>query len=154
MNKTISSTTEERPEFESKLLDLARVTRVTAGGKRFSFRAVVVVGNRNGKVGVGVDKGSDVALAIEKAVRQAKKNIINVPIKDGTIPYAVDAKYCSARILLKPGLKGKGIVAGGVVRVICELAGIENVSAKVIGRTKNKLNNARATIKALKQLEI
>ena len=154
MNGSLSSTTKEKQEFESKLLDLRRVTRVTAGGKRFSFRAVVVVGNKNGKVGVGVEKGADVALAIEKAVRQAKKNMINVPIKDGTIPYSVKAKYCSAEVLLKPGIKGRGIVAGGVVRVICELAGIENISAKIIKRTKNKLNNARATIKALKQLEV
>ena len=154
MNGSLSSTTKEKQEFESKLLDLRRVTRVTAGGKRFSFRAVVVVGNRNGKVGVGVEKGADVALAIEKAVRQAKKNMINVPIKNGTIPYTVEAKYCSAKVLLKPGIKGRGIVAGGVVRVICELAGIENISAKIIKRTKNKLNNARATIKALKQLEV
>lgn len=140
-------------EYEHKVLDIARVARVVAGGRRFSFRAVVVYGNKNGKVGVGVAKGKDVARGIEKAVNDAKKHIIIVPIIDGTIPYMVEAKYASARLFLKPLRSGKGIIAGGPVRVVCSMAGIDNVSGKLLSRTKNKLNIARATIKALQQLK-
>lgn len=142
----------EKTEYEQKLLDVARVTRVVAGGKRFRFRAVVVIGNKKGKVGVGVNKGQDVSLAVEKAVAQAKKHLIKVPIIKGTIPHSVEAKYGAAYIFLRPGRLGGGIVAGGAVRAVCALAGIENISAKIIGRTGNKLNNARATIKALQKL--
>lgn len=144
----------ERPkdEFESKLLDLARVTRVAAGGRRFRFRAVVIVGNKAGKVGLGLAKGQDVAQAVEKATRLAKKNLVEVPIVRDTIPHMVFAKFSSARVLLKPKTKGRGMTAGGTVRVVCALAGIKNISSKVLGRTGNKLNNARATIEALKKL--
>jgi len=145
--------TSEDKEFESKLLDLARVTRVTAGGRRFRFRAVVVVGNRAGKVGIGVAKGVDVAQAVEKSTRMAKKNLIEIPIVKDTIPHEVYAKFGPARVLLKPQRKGRGLVAGGTVRVICNLIGIKNISSKVLGRTRNKLNNARATIDALKKLK-
>jgi len=144
---------QKKDEFESKLLDLARVVRVTAGGRRFRFRAVMVIGDKKGKVGVGVDKGLDVAQAIEKATRLAKKNLITVPIIEDTIPHEVYVKFGSAKILLKPQRKGRGLVAGGTVRVICTLAGIKNISSKILGRTRNKLNNARATIEALKQLK-
>ncbi len=146
----------EKPkdEFDSKLLDLARVTRVAAGGRRFRFRAVVVVGNRMGKVGVGVAKGIDVAQAIEKSTRMARKNLIEVPIIEDTIPHEVFAKFGPARVLLKPKRRGKGMVAGGTVRILCALAGIKNISSKVLGRTGNKLNNAMATIEALKKLKI
>ncbi|MCH8741487.1 30S ribosomal protein S5 [Patescibacteria group bacterium] len=144
---------QKKDEFESKLLDLARVVRVTAGGRRFRFRAVMVIGDKKGKVGVGVDKGLDVAQAIEKAIRLAKKNLITVPIINDTIPHEVYVKFGSAKILLKPQRKGRGLVAGGTVRVICTLAGIKNISSKILGRTRNKLNNARATIEALKQLK-
>jgi len=145
----------EKPkdEFDSKLLDLARVTRVAAGGRRFRFRAVVVVGNRMGKVGVGVAKGIDVAQAIEKATRMAKKNLIEVPIIEDTIPHEVFAKFGPARVLLKPKRRGKGMVAGGTVRILCALAGIKNISSKILGRTGNKLNNAMATIEAFKKLK-
>ena len=142
-----------REEFESKLLDLARVTRVASGGRRFRFRAVVVAGNKAGKVGVGVAKGLDVAQAIDKATRLAKKNSIQVPIVDDTIPHEVNAKFSSARVLLKPRRKGQGLFSGGTVRVICTLAGIKNISSKILSRTGNKLNNARATIKALQALK-
>lgn len=144
----------DRPkdEFESKLLDLARVTRVTGGGKRMKFRAVVVAGNKKGKVGIGVDKGKDVSQAIEKATRRAKKNLVEVVIIDGTIPHEVEAKAGPARILLKPQKKGRGLVAGGAVRTICDLAGIKNISSKILSGSKNKLNNARATMEALKKL--
>ncbi len=141
-------------EFESKLLDLARVTRVTAGGKQLRFRAVVVVGNKNGKVGVGVDKGKDVAQAVEKATRLAKLNLIEIPFVGETIPYEVKAKFGSSQVLLRPQIKGRGLVAGGVVRVICTLAGIKNVSSKLLSRSRNKINIARATIKALKKLKV
>lgn len=145
---------EKKDEFDSRLLDLARVTKVTAGGKTLRFRAVIIVGDKLGKVGVGVAKGLDVSQAVEKATRAAKKNIITVPLVNETIPYETKAKFGSAEILLRPQIKGRGLVAGGVVRVICSLAGIKNISSKVIGRTTNKLNNARATIEALKKFKI
>jgi small subunit ribosomal protein S5 len=143
-----------RDEFDSKLLDLARVTRVTGGGKRMKFRAVVVVGNKKGKVGIGVDKGRDVSQAVEKATRIAKKNLTEVFIINETISHEVEAKAGPARILLKPQKKGRGLVAGGAVRTICDLAGIKNISSKILSGSKNKLNNARATIEALKKLRV
>ncbi|MCK4454001.1 30S ribosomal protein S5 [Candidatus Parcubacteria bacterium] len=145
----------EKPkdEFESKLLDIARVTRMTAGGRRLRFRALIVVGNKKGKVGLGVAKGKDVAQAIEKATRLAKKNLIEVPIEDGTILYEVVSKFGAAKVLLRPQRKTRGLVAGGTVRVICDLAGIKNISSKILGRTGNKLNNAKATIEALEKLK-
>lgn len=145
---------EKKEEFESKLLDLARVVRVAAGGRRFRFRAVMVIGNKEGKVGVGVAKGADVAQGVEKATRLAKKNLIEVPIINDSIPHQVEAKFGPAKVLLRPQRKGRGLVAGGTVRVICNLAGIKNISSKILGRTSNKLNNARATIKALQKLKI
>ena len=145
--------TKLKSEYESKLLDLARVTRVPSGGKKLRFRAVVVVGNRQGKIGLGVEKGKDVAQALEKATRIAKKNIIEIHFYQETIPHEVKAKYGPARVLLRPQRKGRGLVAGGAVRVICNLAGIKNVSSKLLSRSRNKLNIARATIKALQQLK-
>lgn len=144
---------EKKDEFDSKLLDLARVMRMTAGGRRFRFRAAVVVGDKKGKIGFGIAKGADVAQAVEKATRLAKKDIIVVPIIEETIPHPVEAKFGAARIMLKPQRKGRGLVAGGTVRIICTLAGIRNISSKKIGKTANKVNNAKATIKALKQLK-
>ena len=145
----------DRPkdEFQTKLLDLARVTRVTGGGKRMSFRAVVVAGDKKGKIGIGVDKGKDVSQAVDKATRRAKRDLVNVIIVNGTIPHEVEAKYGPAVILLKPQRKGRGLVAGGAVRTICELSGIKNISSKILSGSKNKLNNARATIEALKKLK-
>jgi len=145
--------TEKKKEFESKLLDLARVSHTRAGGRKMRFRAVIISGNKEGKVGVGVATGEDVATAVEKATRLSKKNLIEVPIIEGTIPHEVQAKFGSARVLLKPQRKGRGLVAGGIVRVICNLAGIKNISSKILGRTGNKLNNAKATILALKMLK-
>lgn len=143
----------EKPEFEQKLLDVTRTARMIAGGRRFSFRAVVIIGNKKGKVGVGVAKGKDVSIAIDKAVKQAKKYLIVVPItEDNSISYKVEAKYSAAKVMLKPAAKGRGVIAGGTVRTICNLAGIKNITAKILGRTSNKLNNARATIKALENL--
>lgn len=144
---------EEKKEYEQKLLEVSRVVRVVAGGRRFRFRVAVVIGNQKGKVGLGVSKGQDVAMGVEKAVAHAKKNLITIPLVKGTIPHEVEGKQDRAHVLLKPGREGGGIVAGGSVRIVCELAGINNISAKIIGRTSNKLNNARATMKALKQLK-
>ncbi len=143
----------EKKEFESSLLGLARVIRMTAGGRRFRFRAVMVMGNKKGKIGLGVAKGKDVAQAVEKATLKAKKNLIEIPIKEETIAHRVEAKFGAARILLKPQAKGRGLVAGGTVRVICTLAGIKNISSKVIGKTRNKINNAKATLMALEKLK-
>jgi len=142
-----------KDEFESKLLDLARVTRVTGGGKRLRFRAVIIAGNKKGKIGIGIDKGRDVSQAVEKATRKAKKNLIEIMISDGTISHEVMAKAGPAVVMLKPQKTGRGLVAGGVVRTICELSGIKNISSKILSGSKNKLNNARATMEALKKLK-
>ena len=140
-------------EFEQKVLDIARVTRVTKGGKRFTFRAAIIIGNRNGKVGFGLGKGNDVARAVEKASKQAKKHLINIVFKGETIPHEVEVKVNSAVVFLKPAAKGSGVRAGGAVRVIAKLAGIQDISGKIISRTNNKINIARATIEALKHLK-
>ncbi len=150
----IAKEVSKNEEIESKLLDLGRVERMTAGGRRLRFRAVVVVGNKNGKVGVAVAKATDVSQAIDKATKLGKKNMIDVPIVNDTIPYRSEARFEAAQILLRPQGKGRGLVAGGTTKLICELAGIKNISAKTISRTGNKLNNAKATILALKKLRI
>lgn len=140
-------------EFQEKVLEIRRVTRVVAGGKRFSFRATVVLGDNKGRVGVGVAKGLDVAGSIEKAKRAAQREMFTVPLKDGhTIPHDVDAKYSAAKVRLKPARPGHGLIAGGSVRAVLELAGVKDVSAKILGRTTNKLTNALATMEALKKL--
>lgn len=143
----------EKSEFDSKALDIARVTRVTKGGKRFSFRATVVIGDGKGRVGVGVAQGHDVAQSVQKATNKAKKNLITVPMKKGTIPHKVQFKYNSAVVMLKPSPVGSGVKAGGPVRVVAKMAGIENITAKLIERTGNKINIARATIGALSKLK-
>lgn len=143
-----------KDEYETKLLDLARVTRVTGGGKRLRFRAVVIAGDRKSKIGIGVDKGRDVSQSVEKATNKAKKNLFTIVISEGTIPHQVEAKAGSAVVLLKPQRKGRGLVAGGAVRAICDLAGIRNISSKILSGSKNKLNNARATIGALRKLKV
>lgn len=148
---------QRKPRVETdvahRLIDLRRVARVVAGGRRFSFRATVVAGSKTGQVGVGVGKGTDTALAIEKALRDAKANFISVPVtKTRSIPHEVEAKFDAARLLLKPARQGRGLVAGGAVRTVLDFAGIENASAKILSRTTNKLNNARVTIEALKKL--
>ena len=144
----------EKPEYDQKVLDLRRTARVVAGGRRFSFRVTVALGNRKGKVGLGVGKGGDVAGAIEKAVNQAKKNLIIIPLNDKkTIPHEVEAKFGAAKVLIKAGAEGRGLIAGGPLRIIADLAGIKNITGKILGRTVNKLNNARATMEALKKLK-
>jgi len=141
---------QEKPEYDQKTLDIARVARVTKGGKRFSFRATVVAGNAKGRVGVGIGKGRDVQQSIQKAYFQAKKNLIDVVIKNGTIPYQVEGKFSSATVILKPSKSG--IKAGGAVRVVAQLAGITGLTGKLTGRTNNKLNIAQAAVAALKKL--
>ena len=142
----------ERPksEFDQKVLEIARVSRVTKGGKRFSFRATIVIGDGKGRVGVGMAKGKDVAQSVQKAVNQAKKYLFMVPLKNGTIPYQVEAKYNSAVVILKPA-RG-GVKAGGPVRVVAKLAGITGLTGKLVERTNNKLNIAQATMKALRKI--
>ena len=144
----------EKAEFDSQTLDIARVTRVTKGGKRFSFRATVVIGDRKGRVGVGTAQGRDVAQSMAKATHQAKKTLFTVPIIGGTIPHEVYFKYGSAKVLIKPTPPGSGVKAGGAVRVVAKLAGIENITAKLLERTGNKINIARATMGALASLKI
>lgn len=139
-----------KSEYDQKVLDIARVSRVTKGGKRFSFRATIVIGDGKGKVGVGMAKGKDVAQSVQKAFNQAKKNLVTVLIVDGTIPYQVEAKYNSAVVLLKPA-RG-GVKAGGPVRVVAKLSGITKLTGKLLERTNNKVNIAMATIEALKKL--
>jgi len=150
----IAKKVSKNDEIESKLLDLSRVERMTAGGRRLRFRAVVIVGNKKGKVGVAVAKATDVSQAVEKATKLGKKNMIDVPIVNDTIPYQAEARFGAAQILLRPQGKGRGLIAGGTTKLICELAGIKNISAKSISRTGNKLNNAKATILALKKMRI
>lgn len=142
----------EKPEFEQKLLDLARVTRVVKGGRRFRFRATLVIGDRKGKVGVGVAKGSDVSDAIGKAYNDARKNLIEVKLSVNTIPHDINCKIGSAKVLLKPASEGRGIIAGGAIRAVVDLAGVRDIVSKSLG-TSNKLNVARATIEALKRLK-
>ncbi|NCN53034.1 30S ribosomal protein S5 [Candidatus Wolfebacteria bacterium] len=144
---------EPKDNFKEKVIDLRRVTRVVAGGKRFRFRATLVVGDGMGNVGVGVAKGADVQAAIEKSRRDAKRNIIKVAFKGRTIPHEVTAKFSAAKVLIRPAEAGHGLKAGGAMRTVLALAGIQDITAKSMGRTKNKLTNALATIEALKQLK-
>lgn len=142
-----------KPEFDQKIVSLRRVTRVMAGGRRFSFSVCLVAGNRKGRVGVGQGKAADTPLAIEKAFRDAKKNMITInTTKEMSIPHEVDAKYAASRVKLMPA-RGKGILAGGSVRTVLELAGLREVGAKLLSRSKNNANNAYVAIKALRQLE-
>lgn len=143
---------EKRDEFDQRILDLARVTRVMAGGKRMRFRATVAVGDKKSKVGVGVGKGADVTIAVNKAVNDAKKNLVDVPMVNETIPHAVRKKHGAAEILFKPAKKGRGVIAGGVVRVVLELSGIKNITSKILG-TNSKINNAKCSIEALRELK-
>jgi small subunit ribosomal protein S5 len=138
-----------RPEFEQKILAIRRVTRVVSGGRRMSFAVAIAIGDKKGTVGVGTGKASDTSLAINKAVRSAKKNLIKVrTTKENSIPHQIEAKYSSARLMLMPN-RGRGIVSGSAVRDIINLAGLQNITSKIFSGSKNKLNISRATIKAL-----
>lgn len=141
----------DEKEFEQKLIEIRRVTRVMAGGKRMRFRACVVIGNRKGRVSYGIAKGPDVAIAIEKAVKKAEKSLIQVPIENDTISHEIRHTFSAAEVLLKPAPRGTGVKAGGAVRIVLDLAGIQNVVGKILG-TNNKMNNVKATYEALKRL--
>ncbi len=140
-------------EFEQKTLALDRVTRVTAGGKRMSFRAALIIGDRKGRVGFGVAKGADVQISMDKAYRKAKKTVIRVPLHNDTIPHAVWTKFGSAVVMLKPAPRGTGLKAGGAVRSVLELAGVPNAVSKIVN-SKNKANIAKATFEAIAQLRM
>lgn len=142
----------EKSEYEHKLVDIARVARIVAGGKRFRFRVTVVLGNKKGKVGAGMSKGVDVSSAISKATQRARKNLIEVPIINDTIPYEIEMQQDAAVVFLKPAKPGTGIIAGGGVRPVLELAGIKNILSKIKG-SRNKVSNVLATIKALSSLK-
>lgn len=140
--------TREPKEYEERVIEVARVSRVAKGGRRIRFRALVVLGNRNGKIGMGVAKANEVAEAVKKATASAKKHIKLIPIINGTIPHEIITKHGGARIMLKPAASGTSIVAGGSVRSVAELAGITDLLAKSLG-SANKINNVTATILAL-----
>jgi len=142
-----------RQEFDQKIISIRRVVRVMGGGRRFSFSVAMVIGDKKGKVGVGIGKAGDTQLAIEKANRNAKKNMMVVPMnKDQHIPHDVHTKYASSEVMIMPA-PGRGLVAGSSVRTVLELAGVKDVTAKIFSRSKNKLNNAKAAVEALKQLK-
>lgn len=140
--------------WETRIIQLRRVSHTRAGGKKIRFRVVLVGGNRNGKVGVAVASANDVSDAIQKCARLTEKRAIQVPIINETIPHETRVKFKSITMILKPRKKGRGLKAGATVKMICELAGIKNLTAKKIGKTSNKMNIALATIKALKSLEL
>jgi len=141
----------EPKEFEETTISVDRVTRVVKGGRRLRFRAVVVVGNKKGKVGLGTGKATEVQSAVKKAAAVAKRNMLRIPIVNGTIPHEVNTKFKAARIRLLPAREGTGIIAGGALRIILEHAGVQNVLSKRYG-TSNKLVNAQAVMKALQSL--
>lgn len=137
--------------FEEKIVQVSRVSKKTKGGNKIGFSVLIVVGNKAGKVGVGLGKAGDVSSSIKKGVSLAKKHAIDVPIVNGTIPFEFYIKLGAAKVLLKPAPSGSGVIAGGAVRSVVSLAGIENISSKVLG-TDNKASNVYATIEALKRL--
>ena len=147
-------TTEEKPQSEwtERVVQISRVTKVVKGGKKLSFRAIVIVGNQKGQVGIGCAKASEVIIAIQKAIADGRKNVINVPIFKTTIPHPITGRSGAGAVMLKPASEGTGIIAGGAVRSVLELAGIENILSKSLG-SKSPLNAARATMEALKALK-
>ncbi len=140
-----------KKEFEQKIVEIKRVTRVTGGGKRMRFRALVVIGDKKGKVGMGLQKGTDVSEAVNKAVNAAKKTMVAVNIVNDTIPHEVKFKYKSSVVFLKPAQPGTGVIAGGAIRQVLDLAGVKNILSKMLG-SSNKVNNVRATYLALTKL--
>ena len=146
-------TQEVKPESEWKeqVVQIRRVTKVVKGGKKLSFRAIVIVGNKKGQVGMGVAKAAEVIIAIQKAVADARKNLVNVPIFRTTIPHTITGTSGAGSVILRPASAGTGVIAGGAVRAVLELAGIENILAKSLG-SKSPLNAANATLNALKDL--
>ncbi len=148
-NRKSSSFNKVKPEFDQKILNIRRVTRVVAGGRRFSFSVALVAGDKKGSIGLGLGKAGDTALAINKALRNAKKNMIKLKLtKSMSIPHELSAKFSSSKVMIMPN-KGRGLVAGSVIRDIINLAGIKDITGKIISNSKNKLNNAKAVISAL-----
>jgi small subunit ribosomal protein S5 len=142
----------EKPEFDSKTISIRRVTRVVSGGRRFTLSVALVAGDRNGRIGLGTGKALDTQVAIEKALKAAKRNMITIKLtKTKSLPHDIEAKFKSASVMVMPN-KGRGLIAGSSARTILSLAGLNNVTAKFYSGTKNKLNNARATMKALEQI--
>lgn len=141
----------EKPEFDERVVQIDRVTRVVKGGRRLRFRAIVVLGDHAGRVGVGVEKGAEVIAAIEKATTKAKKNLKTVSLADTSIPHEVTGEFAGAKVFLKPARKGTGVIAGGAVRAVLEVAGVKDILSKIQG-SSSKLNNVQATMKALEQL--
>lgn len=142
----------EEKQFDERVVNIDRVARVVKGGRRFRFRALVVVGDKKGKVGIGIAKGADVTTAVAKAVEVAKKNFMSVVLYKGTLPHEAEAKVGGAKILIKPAAPGTGLIAGGTVRTVLEVAGVSNALSKSLG-SSNKINTAYATIAALQQME-
>ncbi|MDQ3123164.1 MAG: 30S ribosomal protein S5 [bacterium] len=142
---------EEEKQFDERVINVNRVARVVKGGRRFRFQALVVVGDRKNKVGIGVSKGADVTAAVTKATEVAKKSLITVNLYKGTLPHEAEAKVGGAQILIKPASAGTGLIAGGVVRTVLEVAGLKNVLSKSLG-SSNKINTAYATVKALEAM--
>lgn len=142
----------EEKQFDERVVHIDRVARVVKGGRRFRFRALVVIGDHKNKVGIGAAKGADVTAAVSKAVDVAKKSLVTIPIYKGTIPHEAEAKVGGARILIKPASAGTGLIAGGVVRTVLEVGGIHNALSKSLGST-NKINTAYATLAALTSIE-
>lgn len=141
-----------KPEFDQKIISIRRVTRVVAGGRRFSFSVALIAGDKKGAIGLGLGKAGDTALAINKALRNAKKNMVRLKLtKTMSIPFEVKAKFSSAQVMLMPN-KGRGLVAGSVIRDIVKLAGIKDITGKILSGTKNKLNNAKAVMEALSSI--
>lgn len=141
-----------KPEFDQKILDIRRVTRVVSGGRRMSFAVAMVIGDGKGSVGLGTGKGADTALAINKALKSAKKSMIKIKLnKEGSLPHEIYAKYTTSKVMIMPN-RGKGLVAGSAVRDVLSIAGVKNVTSKIYSGSKNKLNNGRAAILALSQL--
>ncbi|WP_084177984.1 30S ribosomal protein S5 [Mycoplasma buteonis] len=138
-------------EFSEKVVDIARVTKVVKGGRRFSFSAFVVVGNKKGQVGYGHGKANEVPDAIKKAIKDAQNNLVTVPVVNGTVPHETNAKFLASRVMLKPAPKGKGLIASGTVRAVVELAGYTDIVTKTYG-SRSKANTVKATVEALKLL--
>nr|YP_009296534.1 ribosomal protein S5 [Thorea hispida]AOM65469.1 ribosomal protein S5 [Thorea hispida]ARX95838.1 30S ribosomal protein S5 [Thorea hispida]UNJ79123.1 ribosomal protein S5 [Thorea hispida] len=151
--KKYTKTKNQETPWEERVIQVKRVTKVVKGGKKLSFRAILVIGNENGQVGVGIGKASDVIGAVKKAVTDAKKNIITIPLtRNSSIPHIINGIFGAATVIIKPSAQGSGVIAGGSVRTVIELAGIKNILAKQLG-SSNTLNNARATINALSKLK-
>lgn len=142
---------QEEKQFEERVVSIDRVARVVKGGRRFRFRALVVIGDKKGRVGIGIAKGADVQAAVSKAVDMAKKRLVTVPVFNGTLPHEAQAKVAGANIFVKPASPGTGLIAGGVVRTVLELAGYSNALSKSLG-SSNKINSAYATLEALKSI--